>query len=639
MNELKANPLRPKEVKDPIKRKELAEIICTMIEDGETAKGSALKARWEACERGYRGQPDEEQGLKVTEDSQPHAANIIKPRIDGLVTKVCNPITSQRPYFSAFGYSNDRSRVKANEDSVQFLIERASFARKFRDATRVSCMAAPAILKVPFSIELSSFLAGQSEESQDLSEPFKYVGPRIDVIHPNDFVCYPLTMGGIHRARLVGDRTARRCKEVKEQQKLGIYFDTETMYGGDDPQSWHSGRDPEWSLTNEASGISDADDEMVEIWDVIFKHDLNKDGYEERYRAVVARTQRVLLEFESYGAMLKPEPVPALAMDEMGNPVMDPMTGLPAMTLEEQPEEFVEYSRPWYFPHAIAMPGHNEFFHSTPIVQDLMPLQADYSDGMTLLIEGGKMMAFPAGFVKGGKLTDQVKRYRPGEYHYLAADQEIVFADPKFNPSVWPLIFQLIKDDADALVRFSKNGTAQSTGSTASEAVIVNNNVEEGADEYRDIAAMAPEEMCDFIRELAYIHYGLLKEVYAEQFPCEDREMLRKPLRWEATGKTADTNPQVLGQNVQEILAMLQNPIALQAMAASGINLSALIKGWLKTKRWPVPDSDLFPNEQLSLDQQTAQPPALGGMETGLGVPAIPPGAGDPNMQGGGFGA
>jgi hypothetical protein len=603
----KANPLRPGKVKDPIVRKDLAEKLTTIILSGQGAK-KGLHDRWKACEAAYRGQPDE-QGIKVTEDSQPHAANIVKPRIDALVTKTCNPITSQRPYFSAFGYRSDRNRLKTNEETIQFLYERAHFPRKFREGTRLSCMAAPAIFKVPFRIELADFHAGQSEDSQDLPQPFKYVGPALQVIHPNDFCVYPLSTGGVTKAKLVADRSSLRVRDIKELQKADFYFDTETIYGGDDPQSWESGRDPDWSLTSEASGIVEPDDEMVEIWDGIVKWDLDEDGYEERYRFVIAITSQVLLEFEQYGAMMD---------DGMGSTA------------------FVPYSRPWYFPHAPNMPGYGEFFHSTPIVQDLMAPQAAYSDGMTLLIEGGKMMAFPAGFVKGGKLSDKVKRYEPGEYHYLEAGQEVTFVDPKFNPSVWPLLFQVIKNDADGLVRISQNGVAQATGKTASESVILNNNMEEGADEYRDVAAMSAEEMCDFVRELAFIHYDLLLEAYGDQFPCQDRFVLQSPLRWEAAGKTSDTNPQIMGQNIQEVLQLLQNPITLQLLMASGVNLPNLIKGWLKTKRWPIPDSDLFIEQESPLDQQTAGVPLDPGMGADSGLPQDPMGGGLPPMQNGG---
>jgi len=600
------NPLRPNKVRDPEVRKKLGELISSMLDDAQNMRGSGLQERWEDCERRYRGEPDE-QGIKVNEDAQPLAINIIKPRIDALVTKTCNPITSQRPYFSAFGFSSDKARIKENEDVVQFLWERADFPRKLRTATRLSCMAAPAIFKCPFSIQTQDRMANHTEQSQDVDAPYKYVGPDPGVIHPNDFAIYPLSTGGVMAARLVGDRIKKRVREVKELQKMGAYFDKVTVYGGDDPQSWESGRAKDWSLTEEASGISDSDDEMVELWDVIVKHDLDGDGYEERYRAVVARNQRLLLEFEQYGAMLE---------------ISDQLTG-------ETSVEFVPYSRPWYFPHAVTMPAYNEFFHANPIVQDLIPIQGAYSDGQTLMIEGGKMQAFPAAFISGGSI-DKVKRYRPGEYIPVEADVSITFAECKFKGEVWPMMFQSLKGDADALVRISQGGTAQTTGETASEAVIVNNNMEEGADEYRDVAALAPEEMCDFIRELAYIHYGTLSMVYQEQFPCQDRESLRKPLRWEATGKTSDSNPQVLTQNINEIVALLGNPIALQALMTTGINISALLKAYLKSKRWPVADSDLFPDAQPFTQDAPGSVPGIGP----VGAPGdVPPGSVPPDDE------
>jgi hypothetical protein len=605
------NPLRPKKVaNDPQFRKDLAVEICKMIDEAMEAKGR-LPERWKNCERRYRGEPDE-QGVQVHDDSEPIAINIVKPRVDALVTKVCNPITSQRPYFSAFGYGTDRARLKMNEEVVQFLIERADFARKFRTATRLSCQAAPAVFKVSFAIESVEHLAGQSETSQDIPEPFKYLGPEIDVIHPNDFALYPLITGGIHAARLVGHRFAYRLREVKEKQQLGEYMDDASVYGGDDPQSWESGRAQDWSLTDEATGTTDIDDESVELWEVIVKYDLDDDGFEERYRAVVAKTSQELMEFEKYGALMS--------------------SG-----------EFVPYSRPWYFPHAVVMPAYDEFYHANTIVQDLVPVQGAYSDGMTLMIEGGKMQAFPAGFITGGKLNEKAKRYKAGEYHYLENDVKIQWVNSAFEPTVWPMMFPLLEKCADGLIRISAQGTAQVQGETASESVIAANNMEEGADEYRDVAALAPEEMCDLIREYAYIHYGILKLVYQDQFPCENREQIKRPLRWEATGKTSDTNPQIVGQNIQEVLSLFESDVAMQALVTSGFNVQALLKGYLKTKRWPVAESDLF-DENLAQQAQAAAaasgaPPPDAGLDPLATGGIVPPGPGagaDPLLQDGG---
>jgi hypothetical protein len=585
-----------------------------MIEAAQDQKGN-LDERWKNLESRYRGEPDE-QGLQVHDDSEPLAINIIAPRVDALVTKVCQPLTSQRPYFSASGYDRDRNRIVQNENVVQFCYEKAKFHSVIRRATRMSCMAAPAIFRVPFMVDAET----------------RFTGPALELIHPNDFILYPLIQGGVDKAKLVGHRDFIRVQEIQELQKAGAYFDEESVYGGDDPQSWESGRDPEWSKTSEASNIVSPEDEMVERWQVIVKLDLDKDGKEERYHAVVAMTTRVLLELEYYGVEVETE-------EPNGEVTLDEETGMEMPVLEVK-RELVPFSRVWYFPHFVKEPAHGEFFHANPPVQDLVPCQATYSDGMTLLTEGGKSQAFPCGFVEGGttQLSGQVKRYRPGEFHYLPAGAKISFVSPGFDPSVWPLLLDMAKADADALLRISQNGTGQTMGKSATEAGILQSNQEEGADEYRDNAAQSGEQIADFMRELCYLHYEQMKEAHGESFPCDDPSLLAEPLQWEGTGKTSSTLPQVVSQNFQEILQLLQVEGLVQA---TGMDVAALIKAYIKTKKLPIADADLFPQESGMggpLEGLGNQPAELGqepgGADPSLALmQALAGGAGQPPQQ------
>lgn len=554
-----SNEMRPPQMKDPAERKKLATTLCSWIENGCKQKGS-LPDRWRKNEEIYRGQPDDTYGLRVTEDAEPQVYNIVKPRVDALTTKVCQPLTANRPFFSAIGSEEMRDDLKEAEDVVQFVYDNAKYQKKLRTITRHSCMAAPMYWKVPFVSETEDMLADSQGDALNMPRPYRYVGPALKIVHPNDMVIYPLITGNIERARMVGERYFMRLAELRELQRTGKYFDTDTIYGGDDPQSWESGRDSEWSKTEEAEGIENAEDEVVAYWEVIVKLDLDGDGFEERYRCVVADTIQELLECEYYGFKTD------------------------AGTLKP-------YSRIWYFPHWVEPPGYNEQFHANPPVQYLQTPQAAYSDLLTLTIEGVKMFALPAGFVKGGTLDHKVIRYQFGEVHFLPAGVEIEFLQPKMDIQHIPFLLDTIKKDADALLRISQNGTAQVQGDSATEAAILENNMEEGAEEYRDNVSQSGEEMADFIRELCYIHYDEMKSAYKETFPCEDPESLKNPLRWEASGKTSATNPQIVAQNFKDIWEVAQNP---QIGPMLGINLKGIFKAWVKTKKLPIPDSDIF---------------------------------------------
>ncbi len=580
-------------IKDGANRRELAARIRKMIEEGISAKGS-LKARWDRNEELYRGEPDS-QAQPLYEGHEPQTWNIIKPRVNALVTKVCNPLTSQKPYFTALGYAADQERLKPAQDVIQMLFESAGWAKKLRQATTLSCMAAPAFFKAPFKVEKASQQLSQIEGQEDLGADYDYVGPDICVIHPNDIVIYPVNTGGIERAVLVADRYTLREQEVKENQKSGLWWDDQPVTGGDNPQSWESGRSSSWSLTSE-DVTSEKKDEAVEIWDGIVRLDLDGDGFEEKYHFELAYSQQVLLALVPYG-----------------------------VTTDDG--AFVEFSRPWYFTHAVTQPAYREVYHANPIVQDLQPHQGTYNDLMTLLVEGGKMQAFPTAFAVGGSLGDaSVKRYGPMEIRYLPSSVNMQFVSTQFDPGVMPTMLTQVKNDADAIVRVSQAGLAQQfqTGTTATAASGYLRGQEEGADEYRDNAAMSGEEMADWFRECAYLYYGDLQGAYGDSLPCKDREHLKKMLRWEATGKTSDSNPAAIGQNVQELLAVSQDP-ALQG----AIDKVALVKGWFRTKKLPVPESEVFPEQPaMGMDPNGINPQDMAGM---VGAPVD--GAASPDIE------
>lgn len=605
-NPNRRNELRPPQLKDPDERKKLATKLCDWIQLAQDQKGT-LNDRWQKNEQMYRGQPDVMQGLVIEEGAEPQTFNIVKPRVDALVTKVCQPLTANRPFFSAIGSKEDRDRLKVVEDVVQFCFDNAQYSKKLRTMTRQSCMAAPMYWQCHFVMEYDDVLANAYGDALNMDSPYRYVGPALEMIHPNDFIVYPLISGRLERARMCGRRFFMRLRELREIQKTGKFFDTETIYGCDDPQSWESGRDSAWSRTSEVTPIEDKEDEQVAYWEVIVKLDLNGDGFEERYRCVVSETTEELLECEFYGYKVE---------EEGGD------------------GQLVPYSRLWYASHYVEPPGYNEQFHANPPVQYLQTIQGAYSDLMTLTIEGVKMFAIPAGFVTGGTLSKPTLRYSFGELHYLPTGVTIQFVDPKMDLSAIPVLLQTLKQDADALIRISQNGTAQVQGDSATEAAILEANMDEGAEEYRDNASLSGEDMSDMIREFCYIHYDEMKEAHGSSFPCEDRMFLKKPLRWEASGKTSATNPQVVAQNMKTLWDLVKDPVIGPYM---GINISALGKAFVKLMKLPVADSDIFQQPAGAIDGQ-GQDQQLGGPLEGLvdqlAGAQVPPVSGGPIPEG-----
>lgn len=586
-------------ISTPEGRKEIAQELFQFLEAAEDEKGDQ-NARAQKNESFYRNQEDEG-GLVITEESVPAHLNIVQPRVDAIVTKVCNPMTSSRPYFAAISVGQDAGRNKECEDVVQFCLDNAKFPVKVRLATRIACLAAPAIYRVPYyppDLAASAGLPGP--------------GPAIEVIHPNDFFLYPLAMGSITQARLAAHRWPGgiRVRDIVEKQEDGTYFDDIPVANmGDEPQSNESGRSAAWSLTCETSGIVNPEDFPVEIVEGLVKYDLNEDGKQEWYRFVLARTQKVLLDFAPYAVQYASEN-------------------------EGEEGEVVGLSRPWYFQHYVKPPMYGEFFCANSPAQDLQAIQGYFNDKMTIQMEGEKMSAFPLIFRKGGSQEEKVTKYGAGEIHDVPSGTEFEIVNVNYDPSTTPYTINLLMSLADSAVRISQSGLAspqgsQSSGSraTATEINTTAMSMDEGADEYRDNAAMSGEEMSDWIRELVFLHYNEMKEFYGPSLPCEDAMLLVAPIRWEAQGKTSQSIPYITIQQLQNLIMLAPQ---IQALAATdpmgfmtGLKPKGLMKTILEKMNLPVPIETVYEENAAPLLGQAPGMPPVPGVPMGPAIPGV----------------
>jgi hypothetical protein len=545
------------------------------VDNDRTVKGEIPK-RWEANEMQYRNQPDEENGLQVSDESPIWHLNLTQPRVDSLVSKVCNPMTARRPYFTAMGYAKDKERLQVCQDSVHFCLEKARFPKKFRDATRIACMAAPCYYRVWFDASAKNFLAMESQ--LDDVGPFGFVGPTIDVIHPNDMVIYPVGLG-LKRAVFVGRRFLMRQKEIHEFQKVGRFMDDVTEFPEAFEQEWESGRMQSWSLTTEEVATANymnikETEQNVAIYEGIAKLDLNGDGHEERYIVTFCYDDPCLLDIQPY-----------------------------------------EYSRIEYFEHYLKPGGYGETYHANPPAQDLQALQNAFNDLWNILLEGSKISALPPVLVEGGVEGKMVK-YKAGCVINVPAQVNYTVLNNGFNPQEMPVLMAMLERIADSALRVSQPSLGQKTSgdTTATEVAAMQGGQEEGSNEYRDNAAESGEAMADFIRELCYRHYDLMVEAYGEAFPCkqQDREKLREPLRWEQTGKTAQSIWAYIAGSIEKLLEFTRMPVSDPKTGKMHpgpitddkgqpvvLNGMALMKAWIMGMDLPVPLEELFPQMKV----------------------------------------
>lgn len=525
----------PKGLRTPEDRSNIAQEICRMIDAAIEQQGD-ISDRWELNESFYRSQPIPT-GTEVSGVTRP--INITKPRIDQIVANVCGPTFSVEPYFSARGYGSKGQHAKNCEKNVHFVNQRAQLDRRVKKAVKRAALTAPAIMKVTFQ-------NGDGEES----DTGKYVGPDYKVIHPKNFAMYPLYTGTVEKAGFVGDRMAMRAQDIREEQKRGTYFTlTEVIEGGDEPQGWEAGRSKDWSLTNEDSGILDRENEAVEVWEGILRKDLDQDGFEELYLVHVAKTQQLLLMAEPFGVEV-----------EMVTPQFeDDGTGNVVQVGEESQSEFRPYSRPWYFPINLTEADDDEFIQSNTVAQDLQGPQMMVNEIVNVLLEGAMIGAMPAGFTNSSSMPNSLIRYKWGEIHYVEDPLNIVWVQPKFDPSVMPEMLEFALKVADSLTKMSQAGLGQESqgDTTATEYSGILQGQQVGVDDTRSTVATCLAPMMDFVREMMFLNWETLLEYYEDEMPYPDIECMQYGFTWEPMVKGSANTPQSVTMQIQAFMGFL----------------------------------------------------------------------------------
>lgn len=545
------------------------------------AEQGALPERWEQLEKDYSTQPTAG-GVELIPGQPPRCFNITQSRVDQLVGGVCGPMTANQPYFVAKAYGQDESSVKMAENTVYYLQRVADFERRLRMATRMTCMAAPAIFRF--------MLRDEGDEDIDISlSGNEKVLPRLDVIHPKDFVIYPAAVHDIRRAVLVGQRLWFTLQEIQDLQESGDYLPGEIAPVGENPQDYEVGRRKDWSMTEETAGIVPPEHFLIQCYEVLFKGTL-EDDTRKWYRAIIALQQKQVLLIERY-----------------------------------------PYSQPWYFEHFLDE-EYGAFYRANPPAQKLQQIQSAVNDVTNLMIDGSIFSAFPAGFTNARMLKQDFMKYEAGTLNYIDGDpNSIHWTKCDFDPKVMPELIEKFEDWADSAIRISQAGMGQEfkSGTTATEASGILAGQQAGLDEYRANAAMSGVRLCDFIRELAFLHHDELQATFGEAYPCSDRGCLEKPLMWEAAGKTSENLPQTIINKLQMLMQFLMPLVQPLMQQGVSINLPELVKVYFDSLKLPV-DTDKVLQKYMQSPQgqemMNGNPAQLGNVLSQLGMGGNPNG-------------
>ena len=563
------------------KRKEIADKIVRMIDAGWTSV-SGLKERWDMNEKLYRLEPYERMAA-ASEDSSTFAFPLLKEKVDTLAANIATLITQGDPYFVYKKHGVGSVNSDTVEKTVQFMLKQADFERYMKLHLILTALTGRASYRATMSIRAKGVHAYQESTSSyfngDLdSANIAYCGLNLEVIHPGDLIVYPVESPDIVRTTLFGHRFYITQGDIWEKQATKEYLTDETEFTSSDTREDEAGRSQEFDRLDTDTSVY-SEDEPIRCYSVIVKMDLNDDKIAEYYEVDVAYNERVILSIKPY-----------------------------------------EYDRPWYYAPTLTH-EYDTWYYTNSVAQSLQGLNLMKNELMGLYYDGTLNRAFPTAFMndEGGFIKDEYLDAKPGRVYPVTGTPQISAVPSQFDPSTFPLLFQYIDAEAEMTIRMSRTSAAQPyrRGTTATEVSAIQQASAVSGNDY--LMAYTGSELCamaDFVRQLAYDNFDILKSVYGDAFPAMDQEELVGGGVWEVSARSPSRTPMGRSQAAQGLLQ-----IWMQTQTPH-IDVNELIKSIVMDSGLPNADKIYVGMDELQ---------ANGG---GIGMGAMAGNPEDPGMAG-----
>lgn len=467
--------------------------------DASTQAVSDLADRWDVAEALYNLDYNEV-GLNTVEGLKSYPIPIWKPKADRIIGTIFQGITGIDPYVQVLTDDGSNERAEGIEKTLQLMAGRGNtkdtFDRAFLQGITIGVNTNIALLYV---------------------HKKKEGGVSFKAVHPKDAVAYPHEMGCIDDMVTVGHRFYKMRSWVEDQQLAGYYLPG-TLGSADSKVGDEAGRSSAFAMIQDTEGVEQKDD-ILRLYQICHKCELGE-GY-KWYLFTLAYDDQVILKVEDY-----------------------------------------PYSRPFYFDLRFA-DEYGTFWPANSPGYSMQALQKAYTDLHNVIIQGAYATAFPNLVFEGGSMPVKYKRNVVGGVWEVPAGVKVsVLANQFRGEQLMQMIPQLEKI-ADSVSRISQLGTSQNlpSSTTATAAAGMLKAQEEGKDQYTAFVAPSVADIWRFLYELLEKHFDEFKSLYGVSMPLETREDLSgTPLRFEATGKSADTNPRVLLEKMQMLLQMSQAP-------------------------------------------------------------------------------
>jgi hypothetical protein len=459
----------------------------------------ALTARWDVAEALYNLDHNET-GLNLVEGLKSYPIPLWKPKADRIIGTVYQGITGIDPYVQILTDDGENDRADNIEKSLQLMAGRGNTTHTF-DRAFLQC------LTIAINTNISFLYAYKTAEAK----------VRFKAIHPKDFVMYPHEQVYIEDMLTVGHRTYKLRSQIEEKQIAGEYYD-KGLSASQGRVNENIGKAADFSLIQDTEAVDHGDDQVT-CYQLLHKCDIGE-GL-KWYRFLLAYQEQYILEVEEY-----------------------------------------PYSRPFYFDVRFVDEYSSAWPASSP-GYSMQAIQKAYTDLHNVIIHGNYATSNPILCFIGGAMPAKFKRSQVGGIYELPAGTEVQVINTQFKGDQLAAMIPQLEKVADSVTRISQLGTSQNlpSSTTATAAAGMLKAQEEGKDQYTAFVAPSVVDVWRFLYELLEAHFDEFKEAYGASLPLESKaDLPTTPLRFEATGKSAETNPRALLEKLQLLLNMSSSP-------------------------------------------------------------------------------
>lgn len=501
-----------------------------------------IKPRWESVQQLYNVDPG---GVSknIVDGLLTYCYSVWTPKADKLIGDCVAALTTPSPMVQVIPNNPNNVAAPQIERIVDEILSRSGFKRILGQAL---------IMSANTNLGPVSLIPKVQDGT--------IVGFEADWLDPKNFLIYPVDVEYLKDATTIGRRFYESRASIKQNIKNKVYEMPKTVElpsVGD--KSEHTELPGEWDVMSNFNEYAEGDDEPVELFDLITR---TEKGIR---RVVVVRDVDLCLMDVEY-----------------------------------------PYAEMWYAVFRFIR-AEKRLICNGSLGAKVTDYCLQHSDLMNAMMGGVMQTAFPTAYTIGANSTVSVSQLRPGELKNFPEGTQVGVLPNSFRADLVLPMIQMLEGLIEQTLGISAISTGkmpgQETKATTINVLAANDQKREAS--YLDSLSEAIEDIALIAIEYLKLHWDQLSEDYKAAYPEleENQDWRTQTYRVEVTGKSGDSNPEVL-------LARLQMILQLAGMPNSPFDAGKVSTEVVQALDLPIP------MQRLVSDQYTQIMNALGEMQS-----------------------